>query len=116
MPRALIFANGSLPDPEAARALIRPDDLIIAADGGTRHVLALGHTPAVIIGDLDSLPEAGRHEVEAARARIIQYSRDKNETDLSWRSAMPSNPGRTPFLSWAPSGIASTRRSAICRS
>ena len=82
MPRALIFANGSLPDPEAARALIRPDDLIIAADGGTRHVLALGHTPAVIIGDLDSLPEAGRHEVEAARARIIQYSRDKNETDL----------------------------------
>jgi len=55
--RIIIFANGDLPNPEKARALIHADDLIIAADGGTRHALALGLTPNVIIGDLDSLPE-----------------------------------------------------------
>ena len=54
--RIIIFANGELPDLEKARALLRDDDFIIAADGGTRHALALGLTPKIIIGDLDSLP------------------------------------------------------------
>ena len=82
MPRILIFANGTLPDLETIRSLIRPDDLIIAADGGTRHVLALGLTPAAIIGDLDSLPEADQRRVESAGARLVRYSQDKDETDL----------------------------------
>ncbi len=52
--RIIIFANGELPDLEKARALLHDDDFIIAADGGTRHALALGLTPNIIIGDLDS--------------------------------------------------------------
>ncbi|PIX47931.1 MAG: thiamine diphosphokinase, partial [Anaerolineae bacterium CG_4_8_14_3_um_filter_59_70] len=43
--RAVIFANGALPDLEPARRLIRRDDFLIAADGGTRHALALGLLP-----------------------------------------------------------------------
>ncbi len=54
MPRCIIFANGTLPDLDSARRLIRPDDFILAADGGTRHALDLGLTPSIIIGDLDS--------------------------------------------------------------
>ncbi|MDP1779452.1 MAG: hypothetical protein Q8K73_04185 [Anaerolineales bacterium] len=53
--RIIIFANGDLPDPDKAHALLRESDFIIAADGGTRHALALGLTPNIIIGDLDSL-------------------------------------------------------------
>ncbi|MDP2777454.1 MAG: hypothetical protein Q8O48_07410, partial [Anaerolineales bacterium] len=53
--RIIIFANGDLPNLEKARALLHDDDFIIAADGGTRHVFALGRTPDIIIGDLDSL-------------------------------------------------------------
>ena len=34
MPRVVIFANGQLPDLEAARALLQDDDYIVAADGG----------------------------------------------------------------------------------
>jgi thiamine pyrophosphokinase len=82
MPRILIFANGALPDPEAARRLLRPDDVVFAADGGTRHVLALGRMPSVIIGDLDSLDRTDRGQVEAAGVQIIRFPHDKNETDL----------------------------------
>ena len=53
MSRIIIFANGSLPNLEKARALLRPDDFILCADGGARHALALGLTPNLIIGDMD---------------------------------------------------------------
>jgi thiamine pyrophosphokinase len=80
--RALLFANGSLPDPAAARCLIGSDDLVLAADGGTRHALTLGLSPAAVIGDLDSLSAADRPRLEAAGTRLIEHRRDKDETDL----------------------------------
>ncbi|MDP2777889.1 MAG: thiamine diphosphokinase, partial [Anaerolineales bacterium] len=49
-----------------------------AADGGTRHVFALGRTPDIIIGDLDSL----NVESLTFNKEIIQFPKDKNETDL----------------------------------
>ena len=76
--RIIIFANGDLPDPDKAHALLRESDFIIAADGGTRHALALGLTPNIIIGDLDSL----NVERLTFNAEIIQSPADKNETDL----------------------------------
>ena len=53
--RALIFANGRLPDVHKVRSLVQPGDVLIAADGGTHHILSIGLTPSVIVGDLDSL-------------------------------------------------------------
>ncbi len=80
--RAIIFANGEFNSARSARDLLRPDDLIIAADGGTRHALAAGVTPQVVIGDLDSLSTDDLAQVEAAGARIIRFSPRKDETDL----------------------------------
>jgi thiamine pyrophosphokinase len=82
MNRILIFANGVLPDIRKARKLIKKDDLIICADGGTRHALGMGVRPSIVVGDLDSLSEEERKEAENAGAKIVQYSQDKNETDL----------------------------------
>ena len=82
MTRAIIFANGSLPDLEPAHRLIRPGDVLLAADGGTRHALSLGLMPSIVIGDLDSLSEADRQRLENAGTRLLQRPRDKNETDL----------------------------------
>ena len=82
MSRAVIFVNGRIPDLESVRRLIRPNDTIIAADGGTRHALALGLVPSVIIGDLDSLTPDLRHSAEQSDIRLIQHPRDKNETDF----------------------------------
>lgn len=77
--RILIFANGELPNLEAARGLLRADDFILCADGGTRHALALGLIPHIIIGDLDSMPEDFQ---PAPETQVIKFSADKNETDL----------------------------------
>ncbi|MCB0118069.1 MAG: thiamine diphosphokinase [Anaerolineales bacterium] len=78
MSRIIIFANGNLPNLEKARALIRSDDFILCADGGTRHALALGLIPDLIIGDMDSLPATFNLKPET----FIRFPTDKNETDL----------------------------------
>lgn len=80
--RAIIFINGELPNLDAARQILKADDFIIAADGGTRHALALGLLPSVVIGDLDSLDSGNRRLLEKGGAKIIAYSPDKDETDL----------------------------------
>ncbi len=91
MPRILIFANGELPDLDKARALIKADDYIICADGGTHYALALGLKPNLIIGDLNSVTDA---ELQKTDASIIQYPRDKNETDfeLALNQALEQKP------------------------
>jgi thiamine pyrophosphokinase len=76
--RAIIFVNGDVPNLDAARQLLREDDYIIAADGGTRHALNLGLAPSVIIGDLDSLDSANL----PADVEILKFPADKDETDL----------------------------------
>jgi thiamine pyrophosphokinase len=94
MPRILIFANGQLPDIERARPLVKPDDYIICADGGARHALALGLTPDVVIGDLDSITDGEIRQVEKAHVKLIKYSHDKDETDLelAMRYALDQKP------------------------
>jgi thiamine pyrophosphokinase len=82
MPRAIIFANGILPDPTAARNLLRGDDFIVAADGGLRNALASGVTAHVVIGDFDSLTPAEVTDAEKAGAKIIRFPAEKDETDL----------------------------------
>ena len=82
MARAIIFANGEFPDPQGARDLVQADDLVIAADGGTRHALSIGVMPQVVIGDLDSLAKDDRARVEAGGARLVTFSPRKDETDL----------------------------------
>jgi thiamine pyrophosphokinase len=96
--RIIIFANGDLPDLEKARALLHEDDFIIAADGGTRHALALGLTPNVIVGDMDSLP--ANFETSAFDGEIVLYPKDKNETDLELaiQHALTLNPEQVIIL------------------
>lgn len=80
--RAVLFANGEFTNLQGARDLLRPDDLIIAADGGTRHALAIGAVPDTVIGDLDSLSGDEQARVEAAGSQFMRFSPSKDETDL----------------------------------
>ena len=76
--RAVIFANGALNHHPNLAA----EDLVIAADGGGRHCLALGVQPAIVIGDLDSLNPDEQALLRAGGAEIRRYPERKDFTDL----------------------------------
>jgi thiamine pyrophosphokinase len=80
--RAVIFVNGVLPEPKAVLSLIHPGDLLIAADGGLRHIKRLGLTPHVLIGDLDSVSPQDILALQNSAVQVERYPVDKNETDL----------------------------------
>jgi len=80
--RIVIFANGDLPDLNKARDLLLADDFIICADGGTRHALALGLTPNLVIGDMDSIQNDQWQRLQTLGVAVELFPRDKNETDL----------------------------------
>jgi len=80
--RALIFANGELAVPPAIAEMIRPDDLLVAADGGLRHLSRLGLRPNWLVGDLDSVSPEEVESLQGAGVRILRYPVDKDETDL----------------------------------
>lgn len=82
MQRIIIFANGELPDLHKARLLLRDDDYVICADGGTRHALALHVQPNLIIGDMDSIEKGQLQKLEDQGVSVELSPRDKNETDL----------------------------------
>jgi len=102
--RSIIFANGQFPDASHARDLLRPDDLIIAADGGTRHALTLGVVPHVVIGDLDSISPDELTVVEAAGSQIVRHSPRKDETDLELALLHAARRGATEIVVLAALG------------
>ncbi len=80
--RAIIFANGVLNDAQAARSLIHPGDLIIAADGGGRHCRALDLPPDILIGDFDSIDPDELENWRQRGVQIVRHPARKNFTDL----------------------------------
>ena len=80
--RALIFANGDPTSREVVQSWTQPGSLRIAADGGARNALAAGVTPDMVIGDLDSLTDAIRADLEARGVRFVVHPAHKDETDL----------------------------------
>jgi thiamine pyrophosphokinase len=79
---ALVFANGDFCEGGGIGSLIDSADLILCADGGTRHALALGLRPDGVIGDLDSLSSNTVDELRARQVRVESYPEQKDETDL----------------------------------
>lgn len=82
MTRAAIFTNGDMEDLEFVQTQLLPDDLIVAVDGGLRHVMALGATPAIIIGDLDSAPNELVQLARKRGAEVVCHPTRKDQTDL----------------------------------
>lgn len=57
--------------------------LLIACDGGARHLSSLGLQPDVLIGDMDSLDAVKLAEYERQGVRIIRYPARKDFTDTA---------------------------------
>ena len=64
--RTLIIANGNM-DNNILHTILKPNDIIICCDGGSKYLFEEGIIPHYIIGDLDSsIPQ------------IIQFFETKN--------------------------------------
>ena len=49
--RVLVVAGGDVPPEPALAGVLPATDLVIAADSGLHHALALGRRPQIVIGD-----------------------------------------------------------------
>ncbi|NLN60386.1 MAG: thiamine diphosphokinase [Deltaproteobacteria bacterium] len=67
---------------------------VVCADGGARHMLALGMTPQTVIGDMDSLSAAQFEDLQAKGCRVLKHPARKDETDteLALHYAMALKP------------------------
>ena len=76
---AVTLLGGGEVSAAALRAALARAPVLVAADGGADRALALGHCPAAVVGDLDSLSAAGRAALPAAR---VHHVPDQDSTDF----------------------------------
>ena len=79
--RAVVVAGGEMHDAGVCSSLLQDADIIVAADGGARHVLRLGFTPHVVVGDMDSLDHEQSEHLRQMGCRFLTYPARKDETD-----------------------------------
>jgi thiamine pyrophosphokinase len=90
-----IVAAGGDPLDDAWRTSLPAAELVIAADSGLAHLYALGLTPDVVVGDLDSVDPEHLRRADREGVRIDRYSTDKDATDLELALTVAQDLGAT---------------------
>jgi thiamine pyrophosphokinase len=80
--RAVVVANGAIANLAPLDPLLADADLVVAADGGARLLLAQGRRPHVVVGDMDSLPAPMLDAWHAGGGETVVFPPAKDETDL----------------------------------
>lgn len=78
--KCAIVANGAMSDHTGLASRLLSYDLIIACDGGARHVAAAGLRPHVLLGDFDSIP-AELFSQTAPDSEVVPFPPAKDYTD-----------------------------------
>jgi len=89
---ALIVIGGDRPDSRAL-AHIPKDATIICADSGLDHALALGLTPHVFLGDMDSVSPGALASSQHETWTVISYDPLKDQTDTELALQYASSQG-----------------------
>lgn len=77
----VIFAGGAYRPGTASQKALASADMVIAADSGAATALRLGHVPACVVGDFDSLDAQLVEQLRARGSQIITAAVEKDETD-----------------------------------
>jgi len=82
--KVVVAIGGDVPQQghAACDALCASSDLVIAADGGLRHLGQFDQAPDVVVGDLDSADPTLVDRVRDQGAEVIVHPADKDETDF----------------------------------
>lgn len=91
----VVLAHGDTGGRPWLRARLAAADLVIAADGGAQAACDAGRVPDTVVGDFDSLDPATRAGLESAGSELLQYPRDKDETDLELALSLAVERGAT---------------------
>lgn len=78
--KAVLVAAGDIAQGDWFNRQLDEADLLVAVDGGLRHILAAGRLPDLLVGDMDSALEADLER--AAGVERVTFPRDKDDTDL----------------------------------
>lgn len=93
----LVVLNGDIDSAFLARQLVTADR-VVAADGGAGAVTAAGGACDVIVGDGDSLDEAGFASARVANPdveiRRFPTAKDATDAELALRTALEADPER----------------------
>ncbi len=77
--KTVILANGTFPTHQIPLDALHGADLIVCCDGAAGKLVAHGLEPAIIIGDLDSVPAA----IKEKYAEILVLDSDQETNDLT---------------------------------
>ena len=91
----VIFAGGTLDPGKAFYKAIAGADMIIAADSGAATALRYGCTPAIVVGDFDSLDKQLAEQLRAGGSRTVSVAVEKDETDTELAVQLAIEQGAT---------------------
>ncbi len=96
----IIFAGGTVQQGTALARALHEGELVIAADSGARTALALGHPPAFVVGDFDSLDEETHAQLERLGCQFVgaQVEKDETDTELAIEVALQQGASRITLL------------------
>ncbi len=80
---ACIFANGKLTYSKNIKEIAQTCDLIIGANGGSKHIATLGLKPHLLVGDLDSLTSPPWKNDKNIERVVWPQGKNKTDTELS---------------------------------
>lgn len=100
--RCVICAAGPVGNAEALRPLLRPDDWVIAADGGVSLARRLGLTPSLLVADFDSSRRPGEdwpgENAGGAGVPVASLPVKKDDTDTMAAARIALERGFRDFL------------------
>lgn len=96
----IIVANGQMSDYKRFKEYLEGADLIIAADGGLKHLSQMDIAPTLMLGDFDSIDSIGEYRKQFPKAKTISFEERKNYTDseIAVRKAIAYQPDRITLL------------------
>jgi thiamine pyrophosphokinase len=81
MKKAVIFLHGDKADVLRVKNSVDNQTLIIGCDGGTQYAVDLGFIPHAIVGDMDSLSNKLKKNLQKKNVLFVSYPKEKNNTD-----------------------------------
>jgi len=77
----LVFCGGVIEDYEKIKPYLFNRDILICADGGAKHLMALSLMPDWLLGDFDSIKRKDLEEFQKQGVKIVTYNTQKDFTD-----------------------------------